>query len=124
MRLPQIPHYIPQGDRKTWSQAQYIVYKEEKDRARDTMWRDWVREDMARQSKFEETYLHGRQKTILAMVTGRTHGDRAAEKTSLGLPVDSDREPSGYWPPVSPLHDEVVHARKGMEMLKRAKRPK
>jgi hypothetical protein len=97
-------HYKPRGDRSTWTEAQYTVYKEEKARFQSVQWksRKVELETMAKDilgSKPKWTWIMdgGRNKGVLAVIDGREDGEPPVQKNARGLPLsvklDDDTSP-------------------------------
>ena len=88
-------HYVPKGDRHTWSKAQYTVYKEEKRASRDVKWvkRKVQLDGMIQEiiKKANDGVRHIRDgnmnRSVRGMVLGRKHGQPAVEKDDKGLPI-------------------------------------
>ncbi|WWC57938.1 uncharacterized protein I303_100473 [Kwoniella dejecticola CBS 10117] len=88
-------HYIPSGSRERWSQAQYIVYKEEqakwqaKERKRTIQdLKEKIRtQELEGKKDYEYVHLGGRSRTVLGTVSGRKNGEAAVEKDARGLPI-------------------------------------
>jgi len=113
---PIMKYYTPRGERSTWSQAQYTVYKEEKMITRDERWAarkptlDAIAKDVNHRtsSKYRSITDGNRSRTVLGEVPGRKNGQPAVEKDENGIPIvekedsDSDDEVS------SEKEEEVV----------------
>ncbi|WWC97174.1 hypothetical protein V866_004053 [Kwoniella sp. B9012] len=97
-------HYIPAGPRKDWSEAQYIVYKEEQ-----TKWRrsqrdaqvQCIKEKMDQQEQEDKNneafvMLNGRSRRVLAVVKGREDGEPATEKDRRGIPIRVKEAPNEF----------------------------
>ena len=90
-----VTHYIPRGERPTWSKAQYTVYKEEKRACRDERWKnrqkalDAIAQDIIGKSDSKWKFIQdgNRNRSLLGQVAGRKDGQPAVEKDEKGLPV-------------------------------------
>lgn len=100
----KITHYVPKGDRHTWSKAQYTVYKEEKRASRDVKWvkrkvqLDEMIQEINKKAKGGVRHIRdgNMNRTVRGMVLGRKHGQPAVEKDDKGMPIieklDEDEE--------------------------------
>jgi len=86
--------YTPRGERSTWSEAQYTVYKEERRIGRQKRWEarklvlNAIAEDIKENDSKSKTLCDGwRNRSILAEVAGRKDGQPAIEKDDKGLPA-------------------------------------
>jgi hypothetical protein len=98
--------YTPRGERSTWSQAQYTVYKEEQRFCREKQWavRKPLLDSIVKEFKEASTKRQwmkegGGRRTVLAKVAGRKNGQPAVMKDKKGLPIieaseDSEEEAS------------------------------
>jgi hypothetical protein len=95
-------YYVPRGDRSTWTESQYIVYKEEKfawkaqEQARKNAERAVAEAEAARRRKKNEksTIVVGSiNRTVLAVVHGRIDGEPAVEKDDKGIPLPGQNGP-------------------------------
>ena len=98
--------YTPRGERSTWSQAQYTVYKEEQRFCREKRWAvrkpllDSIVKEFKEASTKRQWMKEGySRRTILAKVAGRKNGQPAVKKDKKGLPIieaseDSEEEGS------------------------------
>ncbi|KAK8844604.1 hypothetical protein IAR55_006451 [Kwoniella newhampshirensis] len=89
-------HYIPRGPRTEWSEAQYIVYKEEQ-----AIWREKVKRDrkealikenqraLEQKPRVAKIEVGGLSRKILARVKGREPGEPPAARNERGLPIES-----------------------------------
>jgi len=92
---PIMKYYTPRGERSTWSQAQYTVYKEEKMITREERWAarrptlDAIAKDVNHRtsSKYRSITDGNRSRTVLGEVTGRKNGQPAVEKDENGIPI-------------------------------------
>ncbi|WWC66949.1 uncharacterized protein I206_100856 [Kwoniella pini CBS 10737] len=93
-------HYIPCGPRDQWSEAQYIVYKEEQDKWRQQV-KQWkikeLRSEMDRkqqEERKEKTYafLGNYRRTVLGAVAGRKDGEPPVQKDTRGLPIVNQKQ--------------------------------
>jgi hypothetical protein len=88
-------HYIPKGDRQTWSQAQYTVYKEEQQAFREVKWAkrktqlDETIEELKTKAKKGVSYIRdaNMNRHVRGMVLGRKHGQPAVAKDDKGMPI-------------------------------------
>lgn len=88
-------HYIPRGERSTWTHAQYTVYKEEKAFHKREQWKKRkselktiakaMNDDLDKQPWTVRYY--GRDRTVLDFVVGRLDGEPAKPKDERGLPL-------------------------------------
>ncbi|KAK6905092.1 hypothetical protein I203_105911 [Kwoniella mangroviensis CBS 8507] len=88
-------HYIPEGPREVWSEAQYIVYKEEQSKwmenERKTQIKS-IRETLEEQMKEDRkkkawAIVGAHSRKVLATVKGREDGEPAIDRDEHGLPV-------------------------------------
>ncbi|WWC85706.1 uncharacterized protein L201_000572 [Kwoniella dendrophila CBS 6074] len=88
-------HYIPDGPRENWSEAQFIVYKEEQAKWKNKVKQDQLsalrdelekaEEEMKRMSNW--ITLGRVNRRVLGSVKGRKNGDPPVEKDKNGLPL-------------------------------------
>ncbi|WVW81676.1 hypothetical protein I302_103671 [Kwoniella bestiolae CBS 10118] len=129
-------HYIPAGSREDWSEAQYIVYKEEQAKWRKNERAAKVkslelaieieREDKRKRDNYA---IMGRQsRRVLAAVIGRKNGQPPVEKDEKGLPkinakkcdIDADNKTESVVDHVERVNKDKRHGRKAK--LTKAKR--
>lgn len=92
---PKPTHYIPRGERSTWTRSQYTVYKEEKSHYREAQWKKRkselkvIAKDLLEAEKRSQAFidLGYQNRWVLGRVSGRADGQPPIEKDEKGLPV-------------------------------------
>lgn len=95
-------HYVPEGDRSTWTEAQYTVYKEEKERWRKRV-RQWKQSVVKRSwseamdaAKVYDMYsrlfkykikIRNKMRPLYGYVDGRKDGEEPIKTDTMGRPI-------------------------------------
>ncbi|ORY27359.1 hypothetical protein BCR39DRAFT_229288 [Naematelia encephala] len=116
---PKPTHYIPRGDRKEWSESQYVVYREEKafwraaEKERRRKLHDEIEEGAERdraRARNRTRYIVVREshRKILADVKGRLDGQTPVAKDERGLPVEVTYPLSTKVPALEEVNESTV----------------
>ncbi|WRT63423.1 uncharacterized protein IL334_000328 [Kwoniella shivajii] len=93
-------HYVPDGPREEWTEAQYIVYKEEQIKWKTSRKEAHLRAEEAASKNAKEqasqrgrtVYMNRKHRRVLAKIDGRIDGEPAIEKDHHGIPIKTKQD--------------------------------